>query len=83
MSDDRYQAAKDRWHEQWIAALTVGQLIEMLECQNRDLPVMIDGCDCTGPAGGVDFADANDSLGLASPMHVTITRAVRSDGQPF
>jgi hypothetical protein len=38
-------------------ALTVAELIELLQAQPQDAPVEVEGCDCVGPAGSVDGPD--------------------------
>lgn len=50
-----------------MSQLTVGQLIELLkQCSNLELPVYSDGCDCVGPARGIEvYSDS-----------VTISRSV-------
>lgn len=36
--------------------LTVAQLIELLQsCENKALPVMVEGCDCSGWASGAEI----------------------------
>lgn len=52
--------------------LTVAELIVKLSHMPPDLPVELEGCDCTGPAGGVEtYASGWKST---TPDKVLITR---------
>ena len=58
-------------------AITVQELIdELLKIEDRDLPVLADGCDCWGEAARVRIVEKDKGWGLRVAL---IERAVHSD----
>ncbi len=43
-------------------AITVRELIVLLQAEDPDLPVHTQGCDCSGDAGGVKVEEFDDKL---------------------